>query len=217
VLHDSEDVTSTSRAGSGPPYGAGLVEIFLLFSQLGLSSFGGGVSAWMHRAFVEQRGWFSETEFAAVMALARIMPGANVINLAVLIGQRARGAAGAAAAALGLLVGPSLGVVALALVYHRLAGNEMVHAALDGITASAVGLLFAMALHAGRDMVRPKGRAAHPVHAALGSIAVAAATFLSIGILRWPTVPTVMCLMPFSVALAFSAARRRGGETHGSR
>src|SRR5262245_39749783 len=72
--------TMGPNAAAPPRPQAGLVELFLLFSGLGLSSFGGGVSAWMHRTFVEQRGWLPHTEFAAAMALSRIMPGANVIN-----------------------------------------------------------------------------------------------------------------------------------------
>src|ERR1700704_7079357 len=107
LQHERGRVAGAGTEGaSSPTPQVGLIELFLLFPQLGLSSFGGGVSAWMHRAFVERRGWLGETEFAAAFALARIMPGVNVVNLAVLIGQRLRGASGAAAAALGLLVGP---------------------------------------------------------------------------------------------------------------
>src|SRR5689334_12613673 len=80
-----------TATGEQAPESVGLVELFLLFSQLGLSSFGGGVSAWIHRAFVERRGWLSEAEFSAALALGRIMPGANVVNLAILVGQRLRG------------------------------------------------------------------------------------------------------------------------------
>src|SRR3954451_23067616 len=109
--------TRASSGAAGKPDGIGVVELFLLFSQLGLSSFGGGVSAWMHRAFVERRGWLGETEFFAALALARVMPGVNVVNLAVLIGQRLRGASGAVAAALGLLVGPSLAAIGLTIGY----------------------------------------------------------------------------------------------------
>jgi chromate transporter len=126
------------------PDNVGLVELFLLFSQLGLSSFGGGVSAWMHRAFVERRGWLGEAEFSAALALARIMPGVNVVNLAVLIGQRVRGPSGAAAAALGLLIGPSCGAGGLMIAYGALARSVVLQAAIEGAAAAAAGLLIAM-------------------------------------------------------------------------
>jgi len=41
-------------------YRAEFIELFFLFSQLGLCSFAGGLLAWMQRAFVEQRGWLGK-------------------------------------------------------------------------------------------------------------------------------------------------------------
>jgi len=110
-------------ADTAPAHRIGLFKLFLLFSQLGLSSFGGSVSAWMHRAFVERRRLIGETEFVAALGLARIMPGATVVNLAVVVGRRLRGAAGAAAAVLGLLLGPCLAVVGFAILYGRFAAT----------------------------------------------------------------------------------------------
>jgi chromate transporter len=217
--------TRASSAGAPTPDEVGLVELFLLFSQLGLSSFGGGVSAWMHRAFVERRGWLGETEFSAAFALARIMPGVNVVNLAVLIGQRLRGAPGAAAAALGLLVGPSLAAIGLTVAYDALAGSAVLHAAIEGAAAAAAGLLIAMGLSsarhgagatrqdnrsdaaaAGRSRFAPRWRN-------LGAIAVLLTVFVLIGLMRLPTVGIVLCVAPVSIALAYLAMRSdSGGE-----
>jgi chromate transporter len=208
----SGETGAPSDADAEPrvPRNVGLIEILLLFSQLGLSSFGGGVSAWMHRAFVERRGWLGETEFSAALALGRIMPGANVINLAVLIGQRLRGAPGAVAAAMGLLVGPSLAVIALALVYGRFAGTTVLGAVLAGAAAAAVGLLIAMGIQSGNSIVR--GGSSRRAAWSVGAIGVLAATFVCIGVWRWPTVPTVLCLAPLSITLAFFARRNSTAE-----
>src|SRR6266849_5915493 len=124
-----------------PPRRAGFAELFLLFSKIGLSSFGGGVSAWMHTALVERRRWLDETEFSSALALARIMPGVNIVNLAVLIGHRLLGFGGAVAAVAGLVVGPSLVVIGLAILYRQFAGSAVLDTALQGAAASAVGLL----------------------------------------------------------------------------
>jgi chromate transport protein ChrA len=121
-----------------------VASLFLLFSQLGLSSFGGGVSAWMHRAFVERRGWLGEAEFSAALALARMMPGVNVVNLAVLIGQHVQGPSGAAAAALGLLLAPSGVAIVLMIAYGDLGRSAVLQAAVEGAGAGAAGLLIAM-------------------------------------------------------------------------
>jgi chromate transporter len=214
----------TRSAGARTPDDIGLVELFLLFSQLGLSSFGGGVSAWMHRAFVERRGWLGETEFSAALALARIMPGVNVLNLAVLIGQRLRGAPGAAAAALGLLVGPSLAAIGLTVGYDAMAGSAVLHAAIEGAAAAAAGLLIAMGVAsahgaggARRGEHRPEAAAAGPSWFVrrwrnLGAIAVLLTVFVLIGLMRLPTVPVVLCVAPVSIALVYLAMRSdRGG------
>src|SRR5262249_62272156 len=89
-----------------PPFSAGFVELFLLFSKIGLSSFGGGVSAWMHAALVERLGWLDENEFSSALALARIMPGGNIGNLALLIGHPLIGFLGGVGSCAGLSVRP---------------------------------------------------------------------------------------------------------------
>jgi chromate transporter len=181
----------------------GLVELFLLFSQLGLSSFGGAVSAWMHRAFVEQRGWLGETEFAAALALSRIMPGANVANLAILIGQKLRRWPGAVAAVLGLLTGPSLVVIALAVLYRHYAGNPIIDAALEGAAAAGVGLLLAMAVRSGSAVIGTGPLAGRRAAYVAGAIVILIATFVLIGVARVPTVAAVLVLAPLSIALAY--------------
>ncbi|MHB8272563.1 chromate transporter [Bradyrhizobium sp.] len=214
-----------ASSGAPTPDGIGLVELFLIFSQLGLSSFGGGVSAWMHRAFVERRGWLGEGEFSAALALARIMPGVNVLNLAVLIGQRLRGAAGAAVAALGLLVGPSLAAIGLTVGYDALAGSSVLHAVIEGAAAAAAGLLIAMGLSSAAHGAGGAMRGGHRGEAAvarpswfvprwqnLGAIAVLLTVFVLIGLMRLPTVPVVLCVAPVSIALAYFAMRSDRGE-----
>jgi len=182
---------------------AGLAQLFLLFTGLGLASFGGSVPAWMHRAFVERRRCVSQAEFGAALALSRVMPGANVVNLAILIGHRLRRWPGAIAAALGLVIGPSLAVVALALFYRRFAASPLIEAALEGMAAAGVGLLIAMGVRSGRALI---GRAiVSPGRAgrAAGTILVLITAFVLIGVLRVPMVVTVLVLAPASVALAY--------------
>jgi chromate transporter len=189
-----------------------LLELFLLFSRLGLSSFGGNLSAWLHREFVQQRHLIGETEFIAALGLCRIMPGATVVNLAVVIGRQLRGPAGAGAAVLGLLLGPSLAVLAFALVYRRFAGAAAFHAVLQGAAAASVGLMIAMGLSIGAHLV---GIGRGPRRSALARaivVAMAAATFILIGVVRFPMVPTVLCLAPVSIVLAYLLPAARPPE-----
>jgi chromate transporter len=202
--HMNEDsVRRTWKAGDDPPPQAvGLLRLFLLFSQLGLSSFGGNVSAWAHRDLVERRRLIGETEFIAALGVCRIMPGASVVNLAVVIGRQLRGAAGASTAALGLLLGPSLLILAFALVYRRFAGAAAFHAVLEGAAAASVGLMIAMGLSIGARLVGFGGHSNRGAAAPAAALAVIAATFVLIGVARFPMVPTVLCLAPVSIGLA---------------
>ena len=65
-----------------PPESVGLLQIFALFAQIGLTSFGGGLSAWIYQEVVVRRGWLREGEFIAGLTLAQVLPGPNVINIA---------------------------------------------------------------------------------------------------------------------------------------
>jgi chromate transporter len=190
-----------------PPSSTGLIELFLLFSQIGLSSFGGGLPVWIHRSFVEYRGWLGESEFSAALALARIMPGVNIVNLAVLIGYRLMGFGGAVAAVMGLLVGPSLAIIGLATLYRQFAGMLILDAALQGLAASAAGLLIGLGLKSGGRVIRiglaSTGRRAKGA----ATILLLVAMFVLVGLLRFPTVPVVLFLAPCSCALALFADR----------
>ena len=177
-----------------------LLELFFLFSRLGLSSFGGNGSAWVHREFVQRRHLIGEADFIAALGLCRIMPGATVVNLAVVIGRQLRCAGGAAASVLGLLLGPSLAVLAFAIIYRRFADATALHAALQGAAAASVGLIIAMGLSIGAHVLGI-GRKPSPGAVARGTaLAMIAAGFILIGVARFPMVPTILCLAPVSIA-----------------
>jgi|SRR5271163_398706 len=200
-------MTPVGETAQVRPPSINFIELFLLFSKIGVSSFGGGVSVWIHRSVVERRGWLDESEFSAALALARIMPGVNIVNLGVLIGHRLMGFGGAVAAVMGLLVGPSLVVIGLAVLYRQFVGSIILDAALLGMAASAAGLLIGMAFKSGGRIVRMGlalgGRGA----AGIGAIVVLVAVFVFVGVLRLPTAAVVIGLAPCSSALAFFAGR----------
>ncbi len=176
-----------------------LAAIFAAFFRLGVTSFGGGTAAWLYRAIVQRRHWIDDQAFLSGVGLGRIMPGSAGVNLTVQVGQRLRGGWGALAAVLGLLSGPLVIVVALAAGFARIAGSPVAHAVLDGVAAAAIGMTFATGL-----VLIPRGTAQ------IGQIAITAATVLSVGVLRWPMLPVILCLAPLSIGLAVAQQRRRG-------
>lgn len=174
----------------------GLPAIFAAFFRLGVVSFGGGTAAWLYREIVARRRWINDTEFLSGAALGRLMPGSGGVNLTVQVGQHLHGRSGALAAVFGLLSGPLAIILALAAGYTRIDQSVTLHAVLDGVAAAAIGLTFATGL----KLVR-FGRAS------AGPLAVTAATLLSVGVLRWPMIPVVLCLAPVSIGLALLDGR----------
>ncbi|HJU17661.1 MAG TPA: chromate transporter [Stellaceae bacterium] len=177
-----------------------LPALFAAFLRLGLMSFGGGTDGWVYRDIVERRHWLDERAFATGVALSRVMPGSGGVNLTVHVGRLLRGGAGAVVAALGLISGPLVVVIVLAVLYARIAGNPAVHAVLAGAAAAAVGLNLATGL-----------KLAGYGDRSIGPLAVTLATVLAVGVLHWPMVPVIIGLAPVSIGLAFRQAKRQGG------
>ena len=64
--------------------------LFLTFSRITLSSFGGAMF-WARRALVERQRWLTEQEFVELLSLGQLLPGPNVLNLTVMVGYRFAG------------------------------------------------------------------------------------------------------------------------------
>lgn len=117
-------------------------DLFFSFTWLALQGFG-GVLAIVQREMVEKKRWLTSEEFLEDWAVAQVMPGPNVINLALMIGDRHFGLRGAMAALAGMLTVPLFIIIALALLYAHFAGNPQVAGALRGMGAVAGGLIAA--------------------------------------------------------------------------
>jgi chromate transporter len=112
---------------------------------LALQGFG-GVLPVAQRELVERRRWLSRDDFLALLSLSQVLPGPNVINLALMIGDRFAGTRGAAASLAGILLAPLLLVLVLAAAVQQLAHWPAVGDALRGMGVVAAGLVVATAL-----------------------------------------------------------------------
>src|ERR1700739_464401 len=86
--------------------------LFLTFSRISLSAFGGALF-WARQVLVERQRWLTEREFVELLTLGQVLPWPNGLNGAVLVGYRFAGWTGAAAAGAGFLGLPCLVVVGL--------------------------------------------------------------------------------------------------------
>jgi chromate transporter len=168
-------------------------QLFLVFSGLALRGFG-GVLPWAQRVLVEERRWLTREQFVEALAFAQVLPGPNVCNLALMVGDRWFGWRGAVAALGGLLAAPTLVVLGLAMVYGRFGDAPLVRGALAGMGAAAGGMILGTAL-----------RLAATQRARWLPFGIAA--FAAVALLRWPLAAVVAVLGPAAVAAAWIAAR----------
>ena len=117
-------------------------DLFVSFTLLALQGFG-GVLAIVQREMVEKKQWLTADEFLEDWAVAQGMPGPNVVNLSLMIGDRYFGLRGALAALAGMLCVPLGIVLALAVLYAQFASHPQVAGALRGMGAVAGGLVAA--------------------------------------------------------------------------
>jgi chromate transporter len=166
------------------------LELFLTFTRIGLTSFGGGLSGWLLREFVHRKKWIAEEEFLNGLAIAQSLPGVNVTNMAIWIGYRLRGRRGAIMSFLGIVVPAAFVVVFLGTIFASLQKFEITHAALNGAAAAAIGLSLVMGLTLARRVPRKTA-----------PLLVMSATFIAIGVLHWPLVWTVLVAATVSIVL----------------
>jgi chromate transporter len=167
------------------------LELFIEFAKLTLHSFGGALF-WSRRMLVERQRWLSEQEFVELLALAQMLPGANGINLAVIVGYRFAGVGGAAAAVAGFLGAPLLTLIGIAMVHQSYGALPLVRDALSGMSAVAIGLLLAVAAKM-CAVLRLRWR----------PWLFVALTFVGVGVLRWPLLAVVGALAPLAIASAW--------------
>ena len=134
------------------------------------------------------------------LAISQILPGTNVSNLTIYIGQKLRGLAGASAALIGLLSGPFFAVIAIASVYGALKTLSFAEAAMDGVAAAAIGLLLIViargTLHSARN---PAG------------LAALFGTFAGVALFHWSLPLVVAVIGPLSVLAAWLRSGAREG------
>ncbi|MBC7380556.1 MAG: chromate transporter [Burkholderiaceae bacterium] len=172
-----------------------LTDLFVSFSLLALQGFG-GVLAVAQRVLVEQKRWYTRDEFVDDWAVAQILPGPNVINLGIMIGDRYFGMAGAAAALAGMLAAPMVVVLVVAALFAGVADVPAAQGALRGMGAVAAGLITATGLKLVSAMRTN-------VMGLVVCWGFAAATFAAVALVRVPLAWVLLCLGSLSCLWAY--------------
>ena len=172
-------------------------QLFICFSKIGLSGFG-GVLPWARRGLVEKDKLLSSEEFSAILGVCQIMPGPNVINMAVCVGSRFCGARGSLAAVGGLTLGPIFIVILLAVLYDHYSYLEYVKGALKGIAAVGVGLIAGTGLKMLKDEFR------YPPMLIVIALTIAAGAYFNLA-LGW----VVLIVAPAAIYFARKKVRKQ--------
>ncbi len=205
-MHPGTPPTDTAAAAPHPQPQS-LSDLFWSFSFLALQGFG-GVLAVVQRELVEKKRWLTLEEFVEDWAVAQILPGPNVVNLALMIGDRYFGMRGALTALSGMLLFPLLVVIAIAALFAGISDTPQAQGALRGMGAVAAALITATGLKLVAALKKnPMGT---PVCWALAAI-----TFVAIGIMHWPLAWVLLSVGTGATLWAYrqlGQARALGGD-----
>jgi chromate transporter len=172
-----------------------LTDLFVSFTVLSLQGFGGVLAVAQHE-LVERRHWMTNEEFVEEWAVAQIMPGPNIVNLALMLGGRYFGFPGAMAALAGMIAIPLVIVLVLTAVYGQFSNQPAVIGALRGMGAVAAGLIIASGLKlSASQKSNPLGI---PLSIVLGGV-----SFVCVALLRWPLVFVLLGLGSLACVVAY--------------
>jgi chromate transporter len=177
-------------------------QLFLGFMSAGVRGFG-GVFVMGRRMLVEERQWLTAEEFVELLGLCQFLPGANIVNLSVVVGRRFRGWTGSLAALAGIVVAPAVIAAVLAALFLRYAALPQVGHAVAVMAAAAGGLVIGTAIKMAAPVVRKDGVLAVPIVA--GTLVLAAG-------LHWPLIAVLAVMAPLGMGLAWMRRGRARGE-----
>ena len=166
-------------------------ELFTSFFSVGITGFG-GVLPLVHHMLVIRKRWITDAEFTELLGLGQILPGPNVVNLAVALGGRFHGASGAFLAFAGLLFAPFCIAMLLVSLYQQYRSLPDLQNILSGLAPAATGLIIGMGLRLAAKLERSGW-----------CILLAIGTFSAIAFLRWPLLPLLLVMVPLAVTMAW--------------
>lgn len=175
--------------------------------MLSLQGFG-GVMAVTQRELIERRRWMAKEAFLEDWAVAQVLPGPNVANLGVIIGDRCFGTRGALVCLLGLFLFPLIIVGLLALAFTSFQHLPVVQGALKGMGLVVVALILTTAIK-----LIPALRA-HVGGVTFCALAVVS-TFVAIAVMRFPLAWVLLVIGGLSCVWTYRRIVRSGMAERG--
>lgn len=133
-----------------------LRDLALVCARVGAFGFGGGMAmlSILREHVLNRRKWISETEFATAVAMAQMVPGPFIPNVAEYIGYRLRGFKGMLLAAVSFLLPSVLAILILSIFYFRYGSMAAVQFAFRGIGPAITAILLVATWQIARTAVK---------------------------------------------------------------
>ena len=133
----------TAAAEEHPPAPCSMQELLRYFLRLGALGFGGPIAlaGYMQRDLVEERRWFTETDYKEGLALSQLSPGPLAAQLAMYLGWVRAGALGALLVGVAFVLPSFVMVLVLASLYVRYGGLLWMQGAFYGVGAGIIAII----------------------------------------------------------------------------
>ncbi len=127
-------------------------DLFTTFFRIGLFTIGGGYAMipLIEAKVVDEKKWVSREELLDLIAVAQSCPGVFAINIGISIGYKLSGRRGAILTAFATALPSLLIILAVALLFTQISGNEYILRAFRGIRPAVVALIAAPVFKLGR-------------------------------------------------------------------
>lgn len=140
-------------SGQVPP-AITLWDLFRGFLWISVRAWGGGAGTTLvMQQDLVRRGWITAGQFALDWGLSRIVPGINLLAMAVMVGYRLSGTPGALVCITGLMVPASIITIILTIGFVALTQDPIGIAAVKGAVAVTAAMTYALALENARGVM----------------------------------------------------------------
>ena len=180
-------------------------ELFVAFTLLALQGFGGVLAIAQH-VLVQERRWLSQEEFLEVLAVGQVLPGPNICNVALMVGDRFFGWRGAFAALAGMMAMPLVIVLILSVLYTHYAFHPAVAGALKGMGAVSAGLFVGTGLRLAPALRK------NPMDVPV-CIVLVLVCFVGVALAHWPLLWVLLTLGVVACGYAYYLLAARAGRS----
>ena len=173
-----------------------MLELCIGFLLIGMLGFGGLAASGFY-VIVERNKWLTRKEYVELFGICSVLPGGNILNMSIMLGDRFRGPLGSVLAISSLMLVPLAVLMALAVVYDSFSYLPDVKAAAAGAASAVAGLAIGAA-----------GKMAHGLDRTIASVVFGLLTFIAIAVLRVPLAGVVITIGPLAAMVALVIARQ---------